>query len=142
MSSALSQTRELMTSKLPEYRPFALQEIVRAATLQGGDAVKETNVNPLNVPAWLDIFLYCVTAFVIGVAIFIGLYANLVDPYKVPDPESYDMHKLTLSHISNVPQLPSRSEDLPVKKEQRAHMNGNNVMPPQPPPPPPPMLPL
>jgi hypothetical protein len=89
--NALTQTRQLMASQLPEYRPFALQEIVRAATFQGGDVASlkrphthvPTTYNPLNMPAWLDISLYCVAAFVIATAIFMGMYASLVRPYQI-----------------------------------------------------------
>ena len=88
---ALMQTRQLMVSQLPEYRPFALQEIVRAATVQGG-GVRDTSLaragsssgskNSLGVPVWLDIFVYCVAAFVVGIAIFMGMYTYLVCPHQ------------------------------------------------------------
>lgn len=146
----LTQARQLMASHLPEYRPFALQEIVRAAKLRGGADQRNMPVaNPLNVPAWLDIFLYCALAFITSAAIFMGLYATLVRPHRQsdPDPDDDDGYDNT-AMLQQQQQLPvphaapraARSQTYPDKtrggkREQLAHATGPQRKPPHPPPP-------
>ena len=142
----LIQARQLMASHLPEYRPFALQEIVRAAKLQGG--TKSTiGTNPLNVPAWLDIFLYCAVAFIISTAIFMGLYTTLVRPYRrQPDEEEADYLEMptTLTITSPPTNLGGGAATTTIihtdktrggKREMLAHVHGPQLNPPHPPPP-------
>lgn len=145
--TALTQTRQLMASQLPEYRPFALQEIVRAATFQGGDvkslqksSVRVHTSNPLNVPAWLDILLYCVTAFVIGTAIFMGMYASLVRPYQIDiDDETNDITIRQFARQSVNTDYMFTSNEYAKTHEKKGEMKvpgrGSLATPPHPPPP-------
>lgn len=128
-TTPLDQTRTLMVSQMPEYRPLALREVLRAATLKGGGSAQTSSKtvakhNELGMPAWLDIFLYCVTAFVVGVAIFIGLYGHLVQPYKSPSKKKMPLnYKLSLSQ--------------PTSSDVGNPTPPHDVFVPHPPPPPP-----
>ena len=99
MDAPLAQTRQLMASNLPEYRPFALQEVLRAAKLGGGGAANPSGdgavkpSGPLSrVPAWLDIFLYVSVALVVGTAFFMGLYHMYVKPCAPDDDDDIQPH--------------------------------------------------
>jgi len=136
--TAFTQTRQLMASKLPEYRPFALQEIVRAATFEGGGRKSKPQSTPFNMPAWLDIFLYCTVAFVVGAAFFMGMYATMVRPYEIhiDDDGEVEIYKLAASQdrayqtfdSEVLPSLPA-----PGPKTDHARVAPH---------PPPPMLPM
>ena len=101
-NNPLTQSRQILSSKLPEYRPFSLNEIVRVASIQGGAASPKMMKQPIhNVPQWLDIFLYCTMTIVIGAAVFMGLYSMWVKPFASysNDPSQAEDEKSSLSLI-------------------------------------------
>ena len=142
MDAPLDQTRQLMASHLPEYRPFALQEVLRAAKLRGGAAVaapvkqgrpaEPRLTGPLSrVPAWLDICLYACTAVVVGVALFMGLYHLYVKPCE-PDADDSAQH----TNSRRLYDAALRAS-VPSEVGSGTSPNPGNVFPPHPPGPPP-----
>jgi len=97
-SHPLTQVRQSMASHLPEYRPYALQPLLRAATFQGGAARGRSGTSggggggggggatpttsELNVPIWLDLSLYFSVILLVGVAFFLILYDTHVASYR------------------------------------------------------------
>lgn len=141
--TALTQSRQIMMSKMPEYRPFSLGEIVRAAKLDGGASAapqvkkrfKLHTRNALGLPEWLDIFLYCTLTFVVGAAVFMGLYVMWVQPYK--QTSASNLKKSGFSLPPNVETLRLVHETKPAA--MKAQDKVQDRLPPHPPPP---MLPL
>ena len=141
--NALTQSRQMMMSKMPEYRPFSLGEIVRVAKLDGGassapSVKKRTQVrrtNALGLPEWLDIFLYCTLTFVLGAAVFMGLYVMWVQPYRQHGKSNFKKIRSSLppnvETMRLVHEIKSTVEKPPAAVQDRL-----------PPHPPPPMLPL
>ena len=143
----LTQTRQFMVNQLPEYRPFALQNVVRAANFQGGakgasqQRKSRFSKNMFGIPGWLDIFLYIVTTFVIVSAIGISLYGCLVRPYQRMrsndiEPTLIQRQQLIVPNLDKRFMLPDANIDADDMSEYRVQN------PDQFPPHPPPMLPL
>lgn len=135
----LTQTRQLMSYHSPEHRPFALQEIVRAARFSGGAQSEskgtkrpETSYSALHVPAWLDIFLYITVTFVLGSAFFMILYSLYITPYTVV-PESANPSERNDGSVRSVRQNVIAP---PSVAEENAEPIRNLRTPPHPPPPP------